>query len=350
MELYTKGTITTKTIQTAVSGSQSILESSISGLDTHFSTLLNMLPNDLSPQIQNQLQTIKCSLGQSMNLFKGLETEHHRLNYLKRHGLVLPTSFKIGRIETTKSDGGRVYSKATAEYVSIIDTLTLYIDKIADKAPYRPQVMQSFADSSSFKTNSYYDHHPNALRLILYHDDIEVGNALGSRAGVHKLTMFYIVVDDFNDGKLNSIHLCLVSHASDLNRFGYGPVLAPLFKDLEQLYQGVSIKLHDGTEAVIHAVLQHIAADNLAANQIMGLNRSFSKGHYCRFCYVKGNDCATMVVADQSLLRSATNHQLDVEFAEVDPSFSKRTGVRTRSALDHLSYFSLHDSTVPDLM
>ena len=185
--------------------------------------------------------------------------------------------------------------------------------------------------------------------MILYHDDIEVGNALGLQAGVHKLTMFYVAVEGFTDGKLSSIHLSIVCHASDLERFGYGPIMRPLIADLEMLYGGVEVTLENGTECVIHAKLEHLSADNLAANQILGMNRSFSKGHYCRFCYANADLCAVMVSPDHCLCRSPAGYLKDVQAASVNPGNSKQTGVREKSALSDISYFSVIDATVPDI-
>lgn len=186
--------------------------------------------------------------------------------------------------------------------------------------------------------------------FIVFLHYFQVANVLGSRAGVHKLTMFYVAVSGFITGKLANIHLVSVCHASDLSRFGYGPILKPLMADLEALSIGEPVILNDGTSKLIHARLQHIAADNLAANQIIGINRSFSKGHFCRFCYAHSEECAYMTRANMSNVRSAVSHQMDVECVEADSTFSKRTGVRERSSLDTLSYFSAIENTVPDVM
>lgn len=350
MELYTNGTITTKTIQTSVSATQSIVETTVGELHSEFDELVEMLPKDLTPTIYAKIQSLNKSYDIKKKLFRGLETEHQRRVYLQERGAVMPKSFVIGHIPSTKADGGRILTPATAEYVPIDDTLMLY-NKRKPVVPVPSRgVLQSFRDTKSFRENEYYSDNPTALQLTLYHDDIEVGNPLGSRAGIHKLTMFYIAVDGFYDGKLNNIHLELICHASDLSRFGYKPILKPLIEDLEMLALGVKVQARDGNEYIVQARLEHISADNLAANQIMGFNRSFSKGHYCRFCYANADICSQMVCQDSTLLRSATNHRLDVEFVEADTSFSKRTGVRERSALDDISYYSLLDSTVPDVM
>ena len=58
---------------------------------------------------------------------------------------------------------------------------------------------------------------------------------------------------------------------------------------------GVKVEARGENEHSLHARLEHISADNLAANQLMGFNRSFSKGYYCRFCYADAEKCAHMV-------------------------------------------------------
>lgn len=344
------GTITTKTIQASVSATQTILSSTVGALQHQYAELLEVLPKDLSTDVFSKIKSLGDSLTNSQKIFHGLETEHQRRAYLQKRGLVMPKSFVVGQIPTTRGDGGQCFTPATAEYISLIDTLMIYNNRKPHIPGAQQGILQSYRDTVTFQSNDFYCTNPSALQLTLYHDDIETGNPLGSRAGVHKLTMFYIAVDGYYDGRLNSIHLALICHASDLALFGYQPILKPLLADLEELATGMTVIAKDGNEYVLHARLEHISADNLAANQLMGFNRSFSKGHFCRFCYADSDQCARMVGEDISIMRSATNLQIDVETVEVDPSFSKRTGVRARSALDNLSYFSILDGTVPDIM
>ena len=47
--------------------------------------------------------------------------------------------------------------------------------------------MEDFCDGKFFKDHPVFKRHPNALQFILYYDDIEVANPLGSRSGVHKI-------------------------------------------------------------------------------------------------------------------------------------------------------------------
>ena len=52
--------------------------------------------------------------------------------------------------------------------------------------------MKDFCDGAVYKNHPVFKHH-SALQIILYYDDIETANALGSKAG-NKLGMYYVCV------------------------------------------------------------------------------------------------------------------------------------------------------------
>ena len=47
--------------------------------------------------------------------------------------------------------------------------------------------MKDFCDGDFFKDHPVFTSNPLAIQVILYYDDIEVANPLGSKAGNHKL-------------------------------------------------------------------------------------------------------------------------------------------------------------------
>lgn len=47
--------------------------------------------------------------------------------------------------------------------------------------------IQDFCDGEFIKQHELFRTHPQALQIIMYYDDIEVGNPLGSKSGIHKL-------------------------------------------------------------------------------------------------------------------------------------------------------------------
>lgn len=47
--------------------------------------------------------------------------------------------------------------------------------------------LSDFCDGSLFKNHPLFQTHPDALQLIIYFDELEVCNPLGSHSGIHKL-------------------------------------------------------------------------------------------------------------------------------------------------------------------
>jgi hypothetical protein len=51
-------------------------------------------------------------------------------------------------------------------------------------------LIEDICDGHLFKTHPLFSKDPNALQLLLYYDELEIANALGSKAGKHKLGKF----------------------------------------------------------------------------------------------------------------------------------------------------------------
>ena len=58
--------------------------------------------------------------------------------------------------------------------------------------------LADFCDGSLFKSHSFFQVHPSGLQLIIYFDELEVCNPLGSHSGIHKLGK--IGTTAFSDG------------------------------------------------------------------------------------------------------------------------------------------------------
>lgn len=48
-------------------------------------------------------------------------------------------------------------------------------------------IMEDYCDGANYKGHPLFTAHPSALQIILYYDDVEVVNPLGSRTKKHKL-------------------------------------------------------------------------------------------------------------------------------------------------------------------
>lgn len=348
--MYAKGNTTIKQIQHTVESTSAFNHAVVANLQQSLDKFLGALPADIldtNPYRESLEESFQCAT----QAFHHLETEHQRLTYLKSKGLILPTKFKIGTRRNVVASGSSTQVEVYAQYVSIIDTLIHIKSKSTDSKPDQSSDMLfNYESTKRCKNDHYYMEHPGAVKLMLYFDDIEIANPLGSKAGLHKLTMFYIAVDGKAAGKLHSIYLALVCHSSDLPLYGYSTILRPLIQDLHDLNHGVPLTDSAGNETTLYARLEHVIADNLAANQILGLVCSFSRGYNCRFCYIDSENRKTCSRSLDQLPRSAISHQVDVELSELSSASYKNTGVKMACALDELEYFSAIEATVPDIM
>ena len=79
--------------------------------------------------------------------------------------------------------------------------------------------------------------------LTLYFDEIEVGNALGSHSGVHKLGMVYAslpILPNKYRSKLENIFPCLLFHSGDLKNIDRDIIFDRLIKELNNFKKYLS--------------------------------------------------------------------------------------------------------------
>ena len=351
--MYEKGNSTISQIQHTMESAQTLNASTMSHLQQLLSQIKSSLPAEHATG-NKHVEALQTFIDESLINFRESDTEYKRQKVLARNGLVLPRSWKIGTRSDITPAGEVKIVDVNVQYVSVIDTLTSLAQNTISASKH-DGLLHSFEDTSTFIESDFYSKYPSAYRITLYHDDIECGNSLGSRAGVNKMTMFYMSVgngscDTCTKGKLTSIHLVLICHAADLSTYGYEPILRPLLDDLAKLNVGVEVISGDYTQHTLRARLEHLAGDNLAANQILGLVSSFSNTYFCRFCYINSADATLYSNNHDAPKRTATTHQVDVETAASCPDHYKKSGVKGACVFDELPYFSGVDSTVPDIM
>ena len=355
--LYAKGNCTLDQIQRTVKASSTLNLTNISHIQELLQNIRHSSPAG-SFEGNAHFAALERYLDNSLLLYSDIDTEYRRRKLLVSQGLVMPTTYKIGTRRNVSATGVQQTVDVTAQYVSVVDTLSNIKPDTRSNWSHPlslPTTMKSYEDTATFQYSDFYRAHPSAFRLTLYHDDIECGNNVGSRAGVNKLTMFYMAVNNGTSerqtkGKLTSIHLVLICHASDITQYGYGVIMKPLLNDLIRLDQGVQIANRFGDSSIIHGRLEHLAGDNLAANQLLGLVTSFTKSYFCRFCYISAALPIHYTTALDAPKRTAETHQRDVLMALNDPEHYKTSGVKGACVFDELDYFCGVEHTVPDIM
>ena len=115
----------------------------------------------------------------------------------------------------------------------------------------------------------------NTLQIILYSDEIELCNAVGTRVKKFKLLMFYYMIGKLPKiyrSVLSAINLYAVAKSEDVATYGFDSILQPLPEDIHKLSTvgGYPIHLKNGNLIRINAALVAYVADNPAAHQAIG--------------------------------------------------------------------------------
>ncbi|XP_078487842.1 uncharacterized protein LOC144745800 [Ciona intestinalis] len=218
------------------------------------------------------------------------------------------------------------------------------------QAPHDDDTLMDFEDGQLSKNHPIFKDKHN-LRVVLYFDDVELCNPLGSKSGTHKLGLFYFTILNIPPmyrSKLPSIFLIAVAYTRDIKKFGIDTVLLPIVNDLNNLSStGIEVEF-DQSKQTIKGGLVAIVADTLAAHQILGLKEGvgFSR-QKCRSCMCSFEDMNTKFSEDQFMLRDITTHEIQCQdISETSAS----TGINRRSVMLDVNDFDIFTGTPQDLM
>lgn len=150
------------------------------------------------------------------------------------------------------------------------------------------------------------------LPLLLYFDDFEPLNSLGSHSGAYKVGAVYCILQclpPYMASLLAYIFPVSLFFSGDRTFFGTDRIFRPIIKMINDLHTN-GIKVNNKT---VKFILTNITGDNLGLNSILGFMESFSFSNYfCRFCNVHRKTCSKLLAEDESAIRDLINYTRDV--------------------------------------
>lgn len=298
-----------------------------------------------------------------------VDTQHKRKKWLVDNGyLIEPIEVSLG----TRTD--RRYSSQLRRSRSVIveDTFQyIPIDKLLGKLLEDPVAvtvfkqhqscgiaeyprMRDFCDTDTFRQNSFFKQHPDALMLHLFVDAFETVNVLGSHTTVHKLEGLYCIFRNAPNmylSKTSSIFLLGLWHSLDVKRYGYDKLFMPLLKQLEDLEseKGLMVMVH-GQSVSLHGIVVAFSADNLGAHSLFGYLESFSANHFCRFCLTHKTEIQEKFHEKHFVIRTADDYDCAVKRCRDADYNASSSGIKTGFTLNSLKYFHCTQQSVPDCM
>lgn len=293
------------------------------------------------------------------NAFNKFSSEHLTLEYFFKKGFYIkPITFKIcsyhnpaprrvlGRrkipishhtVEVVPLD---LVLKKFLEMPEVYQTILTYIDE-CKKSTRKDNLFKSSLYTSLESTFGG----KTMLPCILFSDEFQVNNTLGSHKSTNKVNGLYVSLaclpDEFRS-RLENIFLLqlhkIVKDKMVTNKKLFGHAIR-LLKKLET--DGIEIKVNGELKRVYFFVFT-ITGDNLGMNDILGFQKGFKGKYPCRICKVTDGQLKIMHTLDKSLMRTLTEyneHAKDMMF-----------GIRESCAFNDLQSYHVISNACVDLM
>lgn len=186
------------------------------------------------------------------------------------------------------------------------------------------------------------------LPLILYYDDVELGNALGSHAGKNKLGCGYATIANspFSfASKLKNIIITDLFYTEDRKKYGNRAVFQPLINELQMLRDNGMIINIDNTDIRIFLIPSIITGDMLGLTGMLGFVELFNNTKCCRVCYVSSDESKMLVEEKESLIRTKESYEKDLKIINTPAS-----GIKERCIFNDLSDFHVTENIYSDIM
>jgi hypothetical protein len=315
------------------------------------------LAEDDSSRINSLLQSAICTLSNA-----NYKTEHRRTKYLKKLNLLIPpnaylignhlhsvTKKNITTIKTSVLEGQHIsiYNtfKLLFEIPDVLQQAKNYVYGTRDNTQYK-----DFIDGALWKKLKQPFLNKTVFPLIMFFDDFECGDVLGSHSGINCIGGTYITPKCFDPtylSQLVNIFPTLLFHTLDRTKFGNRMAFAPIIRELTQLEtSGIEIVINNKSETIFF-VLGLIIGDNKGCNSILGFTESFVSSRCCRFCTADRDTIRKLTVQCNDILRTVDQYDENTANINVPETGIKQTcvfnDIPSFHVVSNYSVDSMHD-------
>ena len=302
--------------------------------------------------------------------FEHISTTYLQSTYIKKNmNYVEPIQYVLATNVGFKNQGAKRQMcevSDTMVYVPILKSIEQLLSNsrifnLVTSAPKQCKegVLYDVSDGSCYRNNPFFQAHPNALQLILYHDEVEVCNPLGSHIGKHKIDLFYYTLANINPkyrSKLCCIRLFAIAKAHDATLYGHNKVLTPLINDLDKLAAGHTFYI-GGSPIKLYGVVVSCLGDTEGQHLWGGFKVGVGWSHQkCRQCLCIYEDMQNKFMETDLTPRTFVQYNQQCTDIETVPTQGSKAdlqttyGIKGRSILSELSYFDITKQLPKDIM
>lgn len=289
--------------------------------------------------------------------FDNFKTEHHSLKYLENFGtLIKPQSVNISTSLSSRLVGGKreavisnieiqvisikTVLKKLLELPNILSTILVHIEECK-----RSEVIVSNLQSELWKNIESKFEGKIVFPLLLYFDDVEINNPLGSHANIHKLGAVYFslaCIPYEYSSMLENIFLAQLHNSNDHKLIGNKKVFCNIIDQITDLSKnGLTVNVN-GEEQTIYFSLLAIIGDNLGLNDICGFVTSFNSENWCRICTANKTETQSQIKENPHMLRTITNY--------IKHCKDYSTGVKAECIFNEIPNFHIIKNATVDIM
>lgn len=346
-----------------------IPRNSVQFITLEIQTLLSHYTNIIRHGINVAQLDFESIASESLLSFQSLNSEYKRMKKFKELGtLVCPMDIPLGsRLEYEHHSGktNQLQSVCTMQVVPLRDVLVQFFslkNVLVDTIAF----LRSLANSDNpienitqgsvwLNMKDQFDIQQDAIfymPLIVYYDDFETNNPLGSHNVIQKLGGIYVSLPCLPkkySSLLSNILLFGLFHASDRLTFGNNVVFHNIIEQLNDLQEnGIKVKYCE-FDVVLKFKVVCLTGDNLGLNGILGFVENFNAAHCCRICYANKEERQTNFYENAKLLRTKNKYLEDLHLKEdVATKGIKEPcawlALKGFDPFEHVSVDALHDA------
>lgn len=335
---------------------RNLIQNIIEEIDFFFLKSIKFLLEQIDTD--QSIQSVCDNLNIFCKIFENLKTEHLRFSLLRNSGnLIMPIEYAVGQRLQADVNGILIPKIITSQFIPLRNVLKKFFEisnvfeqcvKFVNEIYSENTVFSNIIQGELWKEKISKYQNNLVFPLILYYDDVELGNPLGSHSSVHKIGVIYAsipVLPPNFQSFLNNILVTCLFHTDDLKEFGSKVIFSKLIEELKFLeLEGIIIELPERTEHLFF-VLTLIIGDNLGLNKILGFTESFSSTFFCRFCKCPKNISAGLSTQNDDLLRTVNDYNDDLIINNVS-----LTGIKEPCVWNSLKTFHATNNLAVDLM
>ena len=218
-------------------------------------------------------------------------------------------------------------------------------------------IIEDVCDGKVFKNHPIFRNDPFALQIIIFYDELELCNPLGTHVKKHKLGIFLFTLGNIHPkyrSSLRVINLLLAATVPVIEKHGLNQILQPFLCDLQTLATDGVVVLINSVERTFRGALLMCLGDNLGSNSLGGFKESFSFAfRFCRTCYITNSTYKALSDSSKLQLRSDDKHHRECDLVDgpLHGHYSKTYGINRRSILLDVPHFSMFNGGLPhDIM